>query len=125
MVCGPLAHGLFTGSLSEETTFPNEDWRSKSSVFAGETWRRNLTVVRELECFAASHAMTISQSAISLTLASPGVAVAISVSHAPTTSETPLRGRHHARRDRPEGNDSIVAAATPVAGRGAVPAPSG
>ncbi|MFD4555676.1 aldo/keto reductase [Streptomyces sp. NPDC058469] len=77
LVYGPLAHGLLTGPLTGETTFPADDWRSKSGVFKGETCRRNLTVGSELERFAASHAMTVSQLTISWALAHPHVHVAI------------------------------------------------
>ena len=32
LVYGPLAHGLLTGHLSADTTFPR-DWRSRSDMF--------------------------------------------------------------------------------------------
>ena len=48
MVYGPMAHGLLSGSMTEATTFAPDDWRSKSDMFVGETFRRNLAVVRDL-----------------------------------------------------------------------------
>jgi aryl-alcohol dehydrogenase-like predicted oxidoreductase len=66
LVYGPLAHGLLTGTLTENTTFANDDWRSKSAVFTSDDHRHNLTVVRALENFAADRSMTVSQ------LPSPG-----------------------------------------------------
>jgi aryl-alcohol dehydrogenase-like predicted oxidoreductase len=76
-VYGPLAHGLLSGTLSEKTTFASDDWRSKSAVFTGDTYRRNLAAVRGLEKLAADRGMTVSQLAISWTLANPAVHVAI------------------------------------------------
>lgn len=49
---GPLAHGLLGGRLTEDTTFPANDWRSASPDFTGDAFRRNLRVVDELRRFA-------------------------------------------------------------------------
>ena len=78
LVYGPLAHGLLTGSMDEHTTFAADDWRSHSPVFKGETFRRNLEAVGELQRFAADELGTsVSQLAIAWTLANPAVQVAI------------------------------------------------
>lgn len=77
LVYGPLAHGLLGGTLTENTTFASDDWRSKSAVFTGDTYRRNLAAVRALEKLAADRGMTVSQLAIAWTLANPAVHVAI------------------------------------------------
>jgi hypothetical protein len=77
LVYGPLAHGLLSGTLNEQTRFASDDWRSKSGVFTGDTYRRNLAVVRALEKLAADRGMTVSQLAIAWTLANPAVHVAI------------------------------------------------
>jgi aryl-alcohol dehydrogenase-like predicted oxidoreductase len=77
LVYGPLAHGLLSGTLNEKTTFASDDWRSKSGVFTGDTYRRNLEAVRALEKLAADRGMTVSQLAIAWTLANPAVHVAI------------------------------------------------
>jgi aryl-alcohol dehydrogenase-like predicted oxidoreductase len=77
LVYGPLAHGLLTGTMDEHTTFAADDWRSHSTVFEGETFRRNLETVRELERWAAERGHSVSQLAIAWTLAHPAVDVAI------------------------------------------------
>jgi aryl-alcohol dehydrogenase-like predicted oxidoreductase len=77
LVYGPLAHGLLTGTMDEHTTFAAGDWRSHSPLFAGETFRRNLGIVRELERWATERGHTVSQLAIAWTLAHPAVDVAI------------------------------------------------
>jgi aryl-alcohol dehydrogenase-like predicted oxidoreductase len=77
LVYGPLAHGLLTGALREDTEFAPDDWRSKSELFEGDSYRRNLETVRELERFASERGQTVSQVAIAWTLANPAVHVAI------------------------------------------------
>ncbi|OIJ94118.1 hypothetical protein BIV24_11205 [Streptomyces colonosanans] len=117
LVYGPLAHGLLTGTLSKDTAFPADDWRAESSVFRGESYQRNLAVVRELQEFAAFRDMTVSQLAIAWTLARPGAHVAI----------VGTRQAHHVddslaaadiTLDEAELQDivSITAAATPAVG---------
>jgi aryl-alcohol dehydrogenase-like predicted oxidoreductase len=74
----PLAHGLLTGAIDEQTTFEPGDWRSSSPQFQGETFRRNVEIARELALFAADElGCTVSQLAIAWTLANPAVHVAI------------------------------------------------
>ncbi|MGY5056067.1 aldo/keto reductase [Streptomyces sp. 900105755] len=122
LVYGPLAHGLLSGILSKETVFPADDWRAKSNVFRGETYGRNLAVVRELQEFAAFRDMTVSQLAVAWTLAQPGVDVAI----------VGTRRAHHVEASLAAADlsldeadlkeiDSIVAVAVPVGG----PSPEG
>ncbi len=77
LVYGPMAHGLLTGRMTEATTFEPSDWRAKSPMFQGETFRRNLRVVDELKAFAAERGVTVAQLAIAWTLANPAVQVAI------------------------------------------------
>ena len=77
LVYGPLAHGLLSGRMTEDTTFAADDWRSKSDLFVGEAFRRNLAVVRDLTRFAAGRDATVAQLAIAWTLANPAVDVAI------------------------------------------------
>jgi aryl-alcohol dehydrogenase-like predicted oxidoreductase len=74
----PLAHGLLTGAMDEDTTFASDDWRSISPAFEGEPFRRNLEVVRELERFATEDlGCSVSQLAVAWVLANPAVHVAI------------------------------------------------
>lgn len=78
LVYGPLAHGILSGGMTEQTHFAPDDWRSKSDVFQGERFRRNLRVVSALERFAEFElGTTVSRLAIAWTLANPAVQVAI------------------------------------------------
>jgi aryl-alcohol dehydrogenase-like predicted oxidoreductase len=78
LVYGPLGHGLLSGALTPETRFSPDDWRSKSDVFQGEPYRRNLRVVSALDRFAQLELGTsVSRLAIAWTLANPAVHVAI------------------------------------------------
>jgi aryl-alcohol dehydrogenase-like predicted oxidoreductase len=78
LVYGPLAHGLLTGSMDEQTTFAPDDWRSGSSVFHGEAFRRNLEIVSQLERLASDELGTsVAKLATAWTLANPAVHVAI------------------------------------------------
>ncbi|MDH6130113.1 aldo/keto reductase [Kitasatospora sp. GP82] len=117
LVYGPLAHGLLTGTLSKDTAFPADDWRAKSSVFRGESYRRNLSVVRELQEFAALRDMTVSQLAIAWTLARPGVHVAIVGTRRAHHVDDSLAAADITLDEADlKGIDSITGAATPVAG---------
>ncbi|MEU6269426.1 aldo/keto reductase [Saccharopolyspora shandongensis] len=77
LVYSPLASGLLTGRFDENTTFEEGDWRAEATAFTGETFKRNLSVVRELEEFASERGISVSQLAIARVLAQPGVHVAI------------------------------------------------
>jgi aryl-alcohol dehydrogenase-like predicted oxidoreductase len=77
LVYGPLAHGLLSGRMTRNTTFAPDDWRSKSDLFVGDSFRRNLAVVRDLTQFAARRGATVAQLAVAWTLANPAVDVAI------------------------------------------------
>jgi aryl-alcohol dehydrogenase-like predicted oxidoreductase len=78
LIYGPLAHGLLTGAIDENTTFSSDDWRSGAPFFKGDDFHRNLEVVRELERFAKEQfGISVSRLAIAWTLANPAVQVAI------------------------------------------------
>jgi aryl-alcohol dehydrogenase-like predicted oxidoreductase len=77
LIYGPLAHGLLSGSLRPGTRFARDDWRSRSPMFQGETYTRNLRVVAELGALATELGCTLPQLAIGWTLANPAVHVAI------------------------------------------------
>jgi aryl-alcohol dehydrogenase-like predicted oxidoreductase len=78
LVYGPLGHGLLSGALTADTRFAPDDWRSRSDVFQGEPYRRNLRVVAALDRFAQLElGTTVSRLAIAWTLANPAVHVAI------------------------------------------------
>jgi aryl-alcohol dehydrogenase-like predicted oxidoreductase len=78
LVYGPLAHGLLGGRLVSDTQFVTEDWRSKSPMFHGETFERNLRAVEQLRQLANEQlGITLAQLAIAWTLANSAVHVAI------------------------------------------------
>ncbi len=77
MAYGPLAHGLLTGRYNAATTFPANDWRSKSDIFKGELFQRNLAVVDQLKQFAQERACSLPQLATAWVLAHPAVDCAI------------------------------------------------
>jgi aryl-alcohol dehydrogenase-like predicted oxidoreductase len=122
LVYGPLAHGLLTGTLGAHTAFAGDDWRSKSSVFTGATYRRNLATVRALEKLAADRGITISQLAIAWTLSNPGVHVAIVGSRHAGHVEDSLAAADVSLSDADLAEvEKVIASATPVAG----PSPEG
>jgi aryl-alcohol dehydrogenase-like predicted oxidoreductase len=77
LVYGPLAHGLLTGAIDEDTVLGDDDWRVNHEPFGGEALRRNLRVVRRLDEIARRRGCKLSQLAIAWTLANPAVHVAI------------------------------------------------
>ena len=78
LVYGPLAHGMLTGAMDENTKFADDDWRSGAPFFKGEEFRRNVQAARELERFASQElGVSVSRLAIAWTLANPAVQVAI------------------------------------------------
>jgi aryl-alcohol dehydrogenase-like predicted oxidoreductase len=77
MAYGPLAHGLLTGRYSPTTTFPANDWRSKSDIFKGDLFKKNLAVVDQLKQFAQERGCDLPQLATAWVLAHPAVDCAI------------------------------------------------
>lgn len=76
-VYGPLAHGLLAGRYTPATTFPANDWRSKSDIFAGNQFQQNLAVVDQLRQVAQQRQCTLPQLAVAWVLAHPAVDCAI------------------------------------------------
>jgi aryl-alcohol dehydrogenase-like predicted oxidoreductase len=76
-VYGPLAHGLLAGRYTPSTTFSSDDWRSKSDIFKGEPFKRNLQIVEQLKQIAQQRQCTLPQLAVAWVLAHPAVDVAI------------------------------------------------
>ena len=118
LVYGPLAHGLLTGSMDGHTTFAADDWRSQSSVFEGEAFRRNLEMVSELERFAADELGTsVAQLAVAWTLANPAVDVAIVGARSPRHIEDSIAAAELNLSDGDlEQIDRIMADSVAVAG---------
>lgn len=83
MAYGPLAHGLLTGAFTPETTFEENDWRSRGTVFGQalftpENFPKNLQVVEQLKAFAAEKGTTLPRLALAWVLSNPLVAVGLS-----------------------------------------------
>jgi aryl-alcohol dehydrogenase-like predicted oxidoreductase len=117
LVYGPLAHGLLTGGMNEQTTFAADDWRSKSSVFEGEAFRRNLGGVGELERLAAELGTSVAQLAVAWTLANPAVHVAIVGARSPRHIEEGVAAAQLRLGEAElERIDRIMAGAAAVAG---------
>jgi aryl-alcohol dehydrogenase-like predicted oxidoreductase len=118
LIYGPLAHGLLTGSMDERTTFARDDWRSGSSVFDGEAFRRNLNVVSDLERLAADELGTsVAQLAVAWTLANPAVHVAIVGARSPKhIEEAAAAAELQLSEVDLEQIDRITADSAPIAG---------
>jgi aryl-alcohol dehydrogenase-like predicted oxidoreductase len=76
-VYGPLGHGLLTGAIDEDTSFPENDWRGESELFEGENLKRNVAAVRRLADLAREGGHTVGQLALAWVLANPAVHAAI------------------------------------------------
>jgi len=118
LVYGPLAHGLLGGHLQRGTQFAKGDWRSKSAVFQGPDFERNLAVVAELQSFALTELhVTLGQLAIAWTLANPAVDVAIVGTRDPRhVDEATASGDIELDAAAMRRIDEIMQRATPVAG---------
>ena len=117
LVYGPLAHGLLGGAMSTGTTFPADDWRSHSSDFTGERFRRNLHAVDQLKDFAREHAISLPQLAVAWTLSHPAVHVAIVGARRPAHLEQTAAAADVTLSDEDRREiDRILADALPVVG---------
>jgi aryl-alcohol dehydrogenase-like predicted oxidoreductase len=74
---GALAHGLLSGSMTPDTHFRPDDWRSHSPDFAGPTFARNLAAVAALEAFAAERHMSLPELALAWVLDHPAVSAVL------------------------------------------------
>ena len=117
LVYGPLAHGLLTGALREDTEFAAGDWRGSAPFFKGEEYRRNLAVVVELERIAQELGVSLSRLAIAWTLANPAVNVAIVGTRSRAHIEDSVAAASLTLSDADlERIDQIMRAAVPIAG---------
>jgi aryl-alcohol dehydrogenase-like predicted oxidoreductase len=115
---GPLAHGLLTGGMDEETTFAPGDWRAESPDFDGETFERNLEAIRQLREFAREAlGCSVAQLAIAWVLANPAVEVALVGARHPAHFEDSVAAAEVELSDTDlEEIDRIMAGSTPVVG---------
>jgi aryl-alcohol dehydrogenase-like predicted oxidoreductase len=122
LVYGPLAHGLLSGAMNPATMFAADDWRSKSSDFTGETFRRNLDVVVRLRTFAAERGMSLPTLAVAWALSNPAVHVAIVGARRPAhLTDTVAAADVELAQDARAQIDRILSEAVPVRG----PSPEG
>jgi len=87
---GPLAFGLLTGSITAQTTFPDDDWRSGThglraynQLFATGRLEANLVVVDELRPIAERLGISLAQLSLAWVMHQPGVTGAIAGSVSP------------------------------------------
>jgi len=125
-VYGPLAHGLLAGTFTPRTTFAADDGRSKSEIFHGESFQRNLAVVEQLKHLAEREGMTVAQLAIAWVLArgkpQPAVDVAIVGARTPAQLEQIApAGEIHLSQATLREIERILREAVPIGG----PAPEG
>jgi aryl-alcohol dehydrogenase-like predicted oxidoreductase len=122
LVYGPLAHGLLAGAFTPQTTFAADDWRSKSAIFYGEPFERNLAVVEHLKRLAAQEGMSVAQLAIAWVLAQPGIDVAIvGARTSEQLEQTAPAGDIHLSQATLQEIERIMREAVPIGG----PAPEG
>jgi aryl-alcohol dehydrogenase-like predicted oxidoreductase len=122
LVYGALAHGLLAGAFTPQTTFAADDWRSKSAIFQGESFQRNLAVVEHLKRLAEQEGMSVAQLAIAWVLAQPGIDVAIVGARTLSQLEqTAQAGEIHLSQRMLREIERIMREAVPIGG----PAPEG
>ena len=122
LVYGALAHGLLSGTMTDGTTFASDDWRSQSSDFAGETFRRNLRVIERLKDFAAQRRLALPTLAVAWPLSHPAVDVAlVGARHVSQLDETLAAGAARLSQQDREALEQILSEAAPVTG----PSPEG
>jgi aryl-alcohol dehydrogenase-like predicted oxidoreductase len=117
LVYGPLAHGVLSGTMTPQTTFPAGDWRGSSADFKGEKLARDLEVVDRLKQYAAAHEITLPQLAIAWAISNPAVDVAIVGARHPEHLNDPAAAadRRLGSSDRDE-IDAILANAVEIVG---------
>jgi aryl-alcohol dehydrogenase-like predicted oxidoreductase len=76
---GPLAHGLLTGKMDEQTIFAPNDWRGQSELFTDSVYPERVAVVRELRGVAeeAGRPGGVAELAVAWVLRRPEVTSAI------------------------------------------------
>ena len=122
LVYGALAHGMLGGGFTLQTRFPADDWRSKSPIFQGEPFQRNLAVVEHLKRLAEGEGMSVAQLAVAWVLAQPGIDVTIVGARNPEQLEQTARsGEIHLSQAALQEIERIMREAVSIGG----PAPEG
>ena len=110
MAYGSLAHGLLTGTMTPETKFSDDDWRSNGYAFGlplfdGEYFLRNLRIVDRLKGFAQERGWTVAQMAVGWVLSNNAVTVALTGARNPLEIEENVKAANC--KLTPEDNDEI------------------
>jgi aryl-alcohol dehydrogenase-like predicted oxidoreductase len=71
LIHATLEDGLLSGKYNENTSFPEDDWRSNSDLFRRESFRRNLAVVEQLKRLAQQREQSVAQLAIGWSMSIP------------------------------------------------------
>lgn len=92
MAYGSLSFGLLTGTMTADTKFEKDDWRSNLQafglpIFEGEHFIHNLEIVERLKKIAAAQGKSIAQLAVAWVLSNPTVAVALTGARKPSEIE--------------------------------------
>jgi hypothetical protein len=118
LVYGPLAHGLLSGAMTQSTSFAPQDWRSRSDMFTGDQFARNLQAVRTLARVARIDlGVPVSRLAVAWTLARPAVHAAIVGTRNPGHIDDAIAAADlNLGTDVLEQIDTILAGAAPTAG---------
>ena len=77
MAYAPLSKGLLTGKFTAETTFGEDDGRSRNAAFQGQAFLDRLAAVERLKPIAAKYGVSLAQLAINWNLCQPGVTTAL------------------------------------------------
>jgi len=78
VVCySPLEHGILTGKVPAERTFPDDDLRSKLPWYQPQNRSRVNAALEEIRPIAESHNATLAQITVAWVIAQPGVTAAL------------------------------------------------
>ena len=96
MAYGPMAHGLLTGTMTPETTFGEDDFRSRGTVFELPLFEREhflsyLQRVDRLKEAARDRGFTVAQLALAWVIANPIVTVTLAGTKRPEEIEENVR----------------------------------
>ncbi|MFP4192815.1 MAG: aldo/keto reductase [Candidatus Hydrogenedentota bacterium] len=73
----PMLHGLLTGKVTMDRTFPESDFRSRASWFQPENRKKVLDMLEKIRPIAEGHGATLSQLAINWVISQPGITTAL------------------------------------------------
>ncbi|MFB9327633.1 aldo/keto reductase [Paenibacillus aurantiacus] len=73
----PLTSGLLSGNYTYDTTFSDDDWRSRNKAHTGEGLRQNVDKAHRLKTIAERLGLTLPQLAVAYVLAHPALTSAI------------------------------------------------